>query len=87
MKWNSKTKSKPTLGDKKQKVWFALFPVKVEDKWVWLEKYIVIYEYKTYYYQQDVVVSEGIFTETYYTDMVEAIGWRRIDRRLIVKVT
>lgn len=81
MKWTSKPK--PQEGDKKEKVKFALFPTKVEDKWLWLEKYIAIYEYKKYYYTHDVVVSEGIFTEKYYTDVAEAIGWRRIDRKLI----
>jgi len=84
MRWKSKIKTKPVLGDKKEKVWFALFPVKVEDKWIWLEKYIVVYEYKTWYYSQDVVVSQGIFTEKYYTELAEATGWISINRKLII---
>ncbi len=83
MKWNSKIKKKPVLGDTKEKVWFALFPVKVEDKWIWLEKYIVAYVYSTYCYTRDVVVSEGIFTEKYYTTIDEAEGWISVERKFI----
>lgn len=81
MKWTSKPK--PELGDIKEKIKFALFPTKVEGLWLWFEKYIRVYEYKTYYYQMDEVVSSGIFTEKYYTKNVEAIGWRTIDKKLI----
>lgn len=83
MKWNSKPK--PREGDKKQKVKFALFPTKVENTWVWLEKYIQFYEYQKYHYTHDVVVSQGILTEKYITEMVETIGWCKEDRRLIHK--
>jgi hypothetical protein len=81
MKW--KSKPEPKEGDKKTKHKFALFPVKVQDKWVWFEKYIAIYEYKKYPYVHDVVVSEGVFTEKYYTTVSEAIGWIIIDKKLI----
>ena len=77
-----KEKPKPQLGDKKEKIKFALFPTKVEGVWVWLEKYIAIYEYQTYSYKKDVVVSSGIFIESYYTDVDFDNDWCRIDRKL-----
>jgi len=83
MKWTSFKKQEPTLGDKKEKIKFALFPVKINDVFIWFEKYIQVYEYKTYYYSHDVVVSGGIFTEKYYTDLVQAVGWKKTDKKLI----
>lgn len=85
MKWNaSPTTPEPKLGDKKQKIRFAVFPTLVEDKWLWWEKYIQTYEFREYYYEYDVVVSEGLIYEKYYTDIAKAEGWRKIERKLIV---
>jgi len=84
MKWNSKNKPKPILGDTKQKVKFALFPVKVGNQWLWLEKYIGIYEYKTFYYSEEVVVSSGLLTEKYYTKTSEGKAWRLVNKKLIL---
>lgn len=81
MKWTAK--QKPKEGDTKSKVKFAILPVKVEDKWIWLEKYIANYEYKTFLYRHDTVVSSGIFTEKYYSDYVESIHWEIVDRKLL----
>jgi hypothetical protein len=77
------TKPQPNLGDKKQKVKFAFFPTKVEEKILWLEKYTAIYEYKEYYYPTDVIVSEGIFTEKYYRTYVKTQGWIQIEKKLL----
>lgn len=73
---------KPTLGEKKEKISFALFPIKIEDQWIWLKEYIVIYEYKKFYNSYDVVISEGFLTEKYYTRYFESIDWKRIGRKL-----
>lgn len=84
MKWNVKPKKPiPIEGDTKEKIRFAFFPTKVEDKWLWLEKYVSIYQYKKYFYRYDVVVSEGLFTEKFYTTLRPALGWERINRRFI----
>lgn len=45
-----KYKNKPKYGDiKKNKIRFALFPIKIETKdnmaWIWLERYRKCYEY------------------------------------------
>ncbi len=52
MKWNSNTIGSPAApkpGDKREKISFALFPVKIQDNWVWLESFIKVQEYKTVY--------------------------------------
>jgi len=84
MNWKAKHKApKPQLGDMKQKIKFAVFPTHVEDQIIWFEKYIQIYEYKEYFYEYDVVVSEGLLTEKYYTDIRRAEGWKKTERKLI----
>ena len=85
MKIKVKQKVEPQIGDTKEKVRFAFFPRKIEDTWVWLEKYIATYKYMEYYYENEVVVSQGLFTEKYYTEPALAIGWVVIDRKLIDK--
>lgn len=80
MKWNCKTE--PKLGDKKEKIEFAFFPTKVEDKWIWLEKYIAIYVYKEYYYPTDVIVSQSMFSEKYYRTHVKTQGWINTEKKL-----
>lgn len=84
MKWQSKTKPvkiAPKLGDTKECIRFAIFPVKVQDKWVWWEKYILVKTYQEYYYEMDHVVSQGILTEKYYTTTEKGEAWRRTDRK------
>lgn len=59
MKWNAKAEPpvieirEPELADKKEEIWFAIFPRKCTDvygdKWVWLESYIAVYEFKSYW--------------------------------------
>lgn len=83
MNWN--IKPQPKLGDKKEKTKFALFPVKVENKWIWLEKYISIYEYKSWLYTYEEVVSSGILYEKYITRVGETESWRRIGRKFYIK--
>ena len=83
MKWNAKPS--PKEGDVKQKTKFALFPTLMEDKWIWLESYIQFYIYEKYLYTYDVVVSEGILTEKYKTEIGETIGWVKTDKKLITK--
>ncbi len=88
MKWNAKVKPEkpePVLGDKKERVWFAVLPVKVESKWLWLEKYIVLLEFKEWYYDYEEVVESGIIFEKYRTVPVRTEGWRRVGRKLISK--
>lgn len=45
MRWNVKTK-KPKLGDRKEVIRFAFFPVRIGKKRVWFEEYIKIYKFK-----------------------------------------
>lgn len=88
MKWKAnKTEKKPEpkLGDRKEKIWYALIPRKCGTKWIWLEKYIAIYEWQTYYYPQETVVKSGILFETVRTETVEAEGWIVVDRKELLK--
>lgn len=84
MKWNVKPKKPtPIEGDTEERIRFAVLPIRVEDKLIWLEKYISIYQYQKLYYRHDVVVSEGLFTEKYYPTIRYYLGWVRINRRFI----
>ncbi len=47
MRFNSISNTKSKFGNVKQKIKFAYFPIKVEDKIIWLEDYICIYKYLT----------------------------------------
>ncbi len=47
MRW--KTKVDPKVGDITVKKKFALFPTEVNEYTIWLEYYIVKYEYKRFY--------------------------------------
>ncbi len=82
MKIKSKQSTHPIVGDRKTKIKFALFPIKVEGFWIWLEKYIADYEYQTIEYDFDEVVSSGLFTEKYRTVTREYNTWKIVDRRL-----
>lgn len=85
MKWQATNKIivSPKLGDKREVIRFAVFPRRVQDKWIWLEKYIAVQEYKKYYYEYDEVVSQGIFTEKYRTQGGVGERWETIDRKFI----
>lgn len=50
MRWTAKKKLKLQEGDIWREIRFAFIPVRVEDKWVWLEKYVAVYEYTLYCY-------------------------------------
>lgn len=85
MIWKSNVKIKAMIGDKKQKIRFAVFPVKINNTWIWLEKYISNYEFKMVHYSYEEDVADLIvtmFTVTRYTDYLE---WCFINRELINK--
>ncbi len=94
MKWNAKVKppvtesiepAEPKIGDRKEEVWFAIFPRKCGDKWVWWEDYIAVYEYQQYWTTYEEVVSEGFIFETVRERDVKVKDWRIIERKEIVK--
>ena len=62
-------KIEPKIGDFKRKVKFALFPVTIENKIVWLEKYIKVFRFEQWSgtYQEE--LSSGFLS-----DMVELTG-------------
>ena len=70
MKWT--IKPNPKEGDIKQKIKFALFPTKVKDKWVWLERYIAIYKYENIIMCQEPIFGDGSKDK-----------WSRVDKKLI----
>lgn len=43
MRWKAKIENKP--GQEAQTIEFAFFPTRINDHWVWLEKYIQKYKY------------------------------------------
>lgn len=71
MKWKIKEKKKktykrdpnfkriprPEIGDKKEETYYAYFPTKVGVNKVWLEKYIIVYEFQEYEYTYEVPMS------------------------------
>jgi hypothetical protein len=86
MRWNRATKeySKPELGSRREKIWFALLPRRVENKWIWLEYFTSISEYCEY--------MEAYEKESHYDLLLvehttigyrKAIGWKIVDRKLI----
>lgn len=40
-----KIKQPPKVGEQKQKVKLAWWPIKIEDTWVWFEFYLATYKY------------------------------------------
>lgn len=98
MKWNIKIKKEkvlPRIGDVKTEVKYAFFPVKVENKYVWFEKYIRISEYKKEVFIQTYDVSSGLLEDAFTTTGLlntrtvtktrTAEVWIVIDRKLIQK--
>lgn len=70
MKWNKKNKTKkvdPELGDFKRRVRFAFFPLKIDNKIVWWEKYIKVWEFKRNYHREELVVSSGLLEDAFTT--------------------
>jgi len=58
MKWNVKPKKPiPIKGDTEERMRFAFLPIRVEDKLIWLEKYISIYQYQKCYYKRVLVAA------------------------------
>ena len=64
MKWT--IKPKPKVGDIKYKIKFALFPTKVENKWVWLESYIAIYKFENVIICQEPIFGDGSVDKWYF---------------------
>ncbi len=96
MEWKVKIKkSKPKIGDVKEKIKFAFLPIKVNDNIVWLEKYIQGYEYKEIIITRDVPVSSGLiedaFTvtglinERYQTEYNHVKSWTKTYKKRILK--
>lgn len=46
MKWKATPKKPFIIGDRKEVIKFAWVPVRISNMWIWMEKYICIYEYK-----------------------------------------
>jgi len=67
-----KIKPKPQYGTQKEKIKFALFPTKVENKWVWFERYIAIYKYENIIACQEPIFGDGSKDK-----------WCRVDKKLI----
>ena len=84
MRWNSKAKPEPCLGDRRERTAFAVFPTRVEDKWIWLEKFIKVFEYKEYLeaYEEDSSY-DLLLTEHVTIGYRRAIGWRVVDKKLL----
>lgn len=86
MQWNIKpSKPKPKVGDIKESFWFAIFPIRVENKWIWLEKYITISERQLVHYDREEVVDDGILFQTVRNVPDTFEMWLIIDRKLIKK--
>ena len=51
MRWRRKTKKLPALNQTRTEIRFALFPTKVADHWVWLEKFGESQKYQTVKYK------------------------------------
>lgn len=82
MKWKvikkpKKKKTKPRIGDIKEKVKFAFFPTKINNNYVWLEKYIVTYEFKKYDMEFDIY--DNIKEE------IKCFVWLETNKRIIKK--
>lgn len=58
MRWTAK--QKPTLGDERVKIKFALFPVVIGNEKIWLERYKLIQAYR--------LVSDGFFSTLEWTE-------------------
>lgn len=43
MRWSVKRVAKEPFGARREKIRFAIFPVRVDDYWVWLENYRVVW--------------------------------------------
>lgn len=86
MQWNIKpSKPKPKIGDKKESFWFAVLPIRVENKWIWFEKYITISERQLVHYDREEVVDDGILFQTVRNVPDTFEMWVVIDRKLIKK--
>jgi hypothetical protein len=78
MKWDKKEKKtkevkikeQPELGDFKRRVRFAVFPVKVKDKWLWWEKFVKVWMFKRIYHTEEHVVSSGLLEDALTTTML-----------------
>lgn len=66
MEWKARKKKVkepkkfPEYGERKEKIKFALFPKKVQDKWIWWEKYISVLEFTRKEFTEEVEVSSGL---------------------------
>lgn len=97
MRWNEKvkriTKVEPEIGDFKRCVWFSLFPVKVANEWLWMEKYIKVYEFTnqsetvehavTSGGLEDAATFLGLLNERSITKRYHYQGWEFHSRELI----
>ena len=58
-----KIKNTPKLGDFKRKLRFAFFPLKIDNKVLWLESYIKVWEFKAQVRTEEIAVSSGGFED------------------------
>jgi hypothetical protein len=66
--------TEPTEGDYKVKTHYAWFPVWVDNKKIWLQRYQLFYEYKWGYYYP---YGTGI--------KMRVLGWVQIDQKVLDK--
>lgn len=91
MKWEKKIKKRnpivgkkvPEIGDTKEVVKFALFPVKIDrTKRVWLERYIEVYTYKKYTIRRE---NKDFFLMGEPVNIWETIDWKLIEKKYYYK--
>lgn len=84
MRWNRTVTPEPKLGDRREKIWFAILPRRIENKWIWFENFISISEYMEYMEAYE-VESHYDFLLVQHTTIGyrSAIGWKIVDRKLL----
>jgi len=78
------TYKSPELGDTKEKIRFAFFPVDItKTEGVWLEKYAELWEYRKYYH----TVSKYPYNSTKLDISEKELtkGWKLVGKRIIKK--
>jgi hypothetical protein len=62
----------PKLGDRKEVVRFAIFPIIVESRFIWLKRYKAIKEYQEWF-EQDFILNDCYMVRE----------WQTVERKLI----
>ncbi len=75
----------PKIGDTKISKGWALFPVKVEGRWIWLKKYTIIWMFKPYQSIETEVIKQGIIWNKERDYSVVANCWVQHELKIINK--